>query len=310
MSYTIIYDRRFIRTTRGIIPVILSGSNNCTEYVNNREVLERDWDVYNRRLLELPEGAFMGEIHSMFDGCESEVFKWHARWVEGKNVISWFQNGINSAMTIEEYVKNNPGQGLTCRLSIWSRGDTYEHSEELTKYYVYTTHDLEEWLDAAYARRDELTDKDVYVVIGFVGRLPLKSKPVMKYAGTVAVKIRNQYVKDFEKDKSISFSPNPADAIIFSNIEDAREKIGYHWKNMRFVKAATAFTNKPYVIIVSGGLRNGAYVQKRTKNTLHFSCNADSAMHFVSEKNALRYIDELKKHYSEKKIGTFAVTNA
>ena len=31
MSYTIIYGRQFVKTTRGIIPMLLIGSNNCTE---------------------------------------------------------------------------------------------------------------------------------------------------------------------------------------------------------------------------------------------------------------------------------------
>lgn len=43
MSYSIIYGRQFVKTTKGIIPMILSGSNNCTEFIQGREVLERNW---------------------------------------------------------------------------------------------------------------------------------------------------------------------------------------------------------------------------------------------------------------------------
>ena len=32
MSYEIVYNRAFIKTTRGIIPLLLTGSNNCYEY--------------------------------------------------------------------------------------------------------------------------------------------------------------------------------------------------------------------------------------------------------------------------------------
>lgn len=42
MSYSIIYGRQFVKTTKGIIPMILSGSNNCTEFIQGREVLERN----------------------------------------------------------------------------------------------------------------------------------------------------------------------------------------------------------------------------------------------------------------------------
>ncbi len=42
------HDRQFIRTTRGIIPMILSGSNNCTEFIwdargRTHERRERRW---------------------------------------------------------------------------------------------------------------------------------------------------------------------------------------------------------------------------------------------------------------------------
>ena len=33
MSYEIVYDRSFVRTARGIIPMILHGSNNVTEMI-------------------------------------------------------------------------------------------------------------------------------------------------------------------------------------------------------------------------------------------------------------------------------------
>ena len=50
MGYTIIDSRTFIKTTRGIIPLALGGSNNCTEVIydknsKRREVRERHWFI-------------------------------------------------------------------------------------------------------------------------------------------------------------------------------------------------------------------------------------------------------------------------
>ena len=63
MGYTIVYARTFIKTTKGIIPLVLHGSNNCTEFVNGREVRERSWDIYHDKLCELPEDKFMETVH-------------------------------------------------------------------------------------------------------------------------------------------------------------------------------------------------------------------------------------------------------
>ena len=37
MSYTIMYGKQFLKTSRGIIPLALHGDNNVTEYVRGRE---------------------------------------------------------------------------------------------------------------------------------------------------------------------------------------------------------------------------------------------------------------------------------
>lgn len=38
MGYTIIDSRTFIKTTRGIIPLALGGSNNCTEVIYDKKL--------------------------------------------------------------------------------------------------------------------------------------------------------------------------------------------------------------------------------------------------------------------------------
>ena len=47
MSYTIMYGKQFLKTSRGIIPLALHGDNNVTEYVRGWEVRERHWSVYS-----------------------------------------------------------------------------------------------------------------------------------------------------------------------------------------------------------------------------------------------------------------------
>lgn len=65
MSIEIVYDRRFIRTNRGIIPLLLAGSSNCFEEKIDRcgrpyEVAERRWTYFfSRDTLEMPEEQHM-----------------------------------------------------------------------------------------------------------------------------------------------------------------------------------------------------------------------------------------------------------
>ena len=47
MSYEIIYDKQFIKVSKDkFVPMILAGSNNCTEFTNGRERRERSWFPY------------------------------------------------------------------------------------------------------------------------------------------------------------------------------------------------------------------------------------------------------------------------
>lgn len=49
MSYEIIYDKQFIRTAKGFIPMVLAGSNNCYDANgnSNRMRRSRDWQMWN-----------------------------------------------------------------------------------------------------------------------------------------------------------------------------------------------------------------------------------------------------------------------
>ena len=65
MSYTIMYGKQFLKTSRGIIPLALHGDNNVTEYVRGREVRERHWSVYANDKIEFTPDEYLAySIHS------------------------------------------------------------------------------------------------------------------------------------------------------------------------------------------------------------------------------------------------------
>lgn len=308
MGYTIVYDRRFIRTTRGIIPVCLAGSNNCTEFINGREVLERSWfPFYSSDLIELPEDNLLQKVEKLTSAYpEGEAFKWHGDWVLNKNLSKWFKRGINDALTIEEYIANNPYQSLMCELSIWSRGETYEHKTALCSPYIKTTKDLESWLDEAYIQKSKLVDKEVFVMVSFNGREPLKSQS-KKIEGPVVVKYRNKYLSEYVPGKTYTYSPKVKEAIIFSSPEEAKDLMENNCGEFKFVSAKTALKTKPFVIQMEGGTWPGFYVRKRSSRHLYYAHTIDGAMHFDSEKKAEQYIEKLRGPFPEHRVGKYCI---
>ena len=99
MSHEIIYQRAFIRTTRGIIPTVLAGSNNDYE-VNidalgrNRQRRLRHWShIYSQDLIELPEEKLLEKIASTPSTPDYTLFLFRNAWITGEQELSWFSAG-------------------------------------------------------------------------------------------------------------------------------------------------------------------------------------------------------------------------
>lgn len=174
MSYTIMYDRQFLKTSRGIIPLALYGDNNVTERVNGHERRERHWGVYANGKTEFTSDEYMSLIQSWCGSEFQEHFVFRGKWVDDNGIITWAKNGIKNALAIEEIRKIIPIQSITCYLSIWEKD--YLHRTEEWRY-CDTTKLLEQWLDTAYARKEELSadpSLDVFICLSYLRQEPLK----------------------------------------------------------------------------------------------------------------------------------------
>jgi len=109
MSYSIYYERAFIRAGDKFVPLANSGSNNCWEYYRGRDVPEKTWNVMNWQR----EGQFLfsemeiKEIARMYDTYNQEsgmIFKSRNRCFASGELERWIINGMKSAYTVEEYV--------------------------------------------------------------------------------------------------------------------------------------------------------------------------------------------------------------
>jgi len=125
MSYSIIYDRAFIKVDdKRTIPFLLMGSNNCYDLNNKRA---RDWenasfhsngiigdneaiiksiDDYRASLIERYDGVERSDVYDdkHFGYFTSLAFYGKGTWKTTFSAYrSYFANGIKTARTIEEY---------------------------------------------------------------------------------------------------------------------------------------------------------------------------------------------------------------
>lgn len=308
MSYEIMYDRRFIRTSRGIIPMILSGSNNCTEQIwspNGRtyERRERHWWAWIPRSLSVmdhPADNYLTTIHKCCEGIDPgrELFMWNGNWLTYKQWPRWFKNGCQSAATIEEYLANNRSQSFCGYISVYTGADKLRREQELMEY-IHTTAELESWLDRANKQekliRKKLNDAcDVYICLSFSGKEPLKMGP-RSVEGEVVAKRGDTFLKDCEKDRFMFFTRDPAEAKVFPSVEAAIEAIGHEWKHsVRFVKAKKQLRPMNFALKVQHGNLCGYYIRRKTKGILFPANSYEDAKRFFSREAAITFAKETR----------------
>lgn len=101
MGHTIIDCRTFIKTTRGIIPLVLGGSNNCYDIVRGkdfklRELRERYWSVL-LDLVELPEEEILAKFENLIPDNSIECWVYNGKWLNGAQAQKWFARGVKDA---------------------------------------------------------------------------------------------------------------------------------------------------------------------------------------------------------------------
>ena len=312
MSYTIMYDRQFLKTSRGIIPLALYGDNNVTERVNGRERRDRHWGVYANGKTEFTPEEYMSLIQSWCGSEFQEHFVSHGKWVDDKGILAWAKNGIKNALSIEEIRKIVPVQSVTCYISVW--GKDYSHRNEEWRR-CDTTAQLEQWLDTAYARKEELCadpSLDVFICLSYLNREPLKIAARREPEGEVIVRKGSRYLSEVT-DKGYTFSPDIADALVFKNTAEARNCAAhtgqYFLHKSRFICASNKFAVKSYRIkAVLPEFPQGVYIRQLTARSLRFCHESEYALKFSSVYQAQKYIEKLGNKFQ--KVISYTVVQA
>ena len=170
MSYSIVYNKQFLKIDGKIIPLVLYGSNNCYESLpNGRQRRERQWySLYfngENEQITATEAEIMKKIESCCDGGEyQEHFMQNGKWVDDKGLIRFFQKGIKNAKTIEELKKDCFFRGMQGYFSVWKGMDNTIESV----INIYSSDDLRNFLNAAQDRLAKRTDKEeIYICLHY-----------------------------------------------------------------------------------------------------------------------------------------------
>ena len=302
MSYEIIDGRQFIKTTRGVLPLILGGSNNCTMYYGGREIRERSWFLMcGQNWLECSERDLLGKAEDMFGGADlsrEEGTKYGGKWLNGADFLTFIERGMKYAKTIEEVRELCPNQSLSCHVSYYVE-DGESWASDLREN-ICETDKLEAWIDAARELEKSLymdnNIKYVGINISFQGIAPLNIERAVqrnRAAGPVIAKMKSRYVTDATKN-SISYSVRIEDAMVFPCVDEAMDQLPRAFGPYRFVSAGAKDMAKAKntVLIVKSGFRTGYYIKSLSRSRLYFASRKQDAKRFSTEKAAMKWAEE------------------
>lgn len=326
MSYTIVYDRRFLKCGELYIPMALFGDNNVTEYDyrSKREVRVRRWDtfIYSDDMLLASADKIM-EIVNQFHPKGShtgESFVFHGKWMDDAAAYRWFENGIKDAMSIEDIAWQTNQNTLVGEIRVYQEGFSYDSVLSSMQEYLHSTKEITEWVENAKKRKAELfankQAKSVYICLGFIGTDSLRvsvirnrTEPYVAQSRQISMgrAVKLSYVEKFDSSRT-TYTEDIDKAYVFKDIEDAYAAIPRWVRD--YIKLvplskAKAVQEKPkgeYVLTaVLYGRR--VYIQKRTRRSTFYTIDLEAGTkRFPSEKEALRWFkDKLegKSHFSD-----------
>lgn len=291
MSYTIIYDRQFLRVPQGIVPLVLSGSNNCFETtLRGRERRERNWNLFFNTPV-FTEADLMERTEACCDKSYQQHFMRNGRWVDDAGFRRFMRQGIQTAKSLEEILSMSPAQSFLCSLHIWPKDIDSDPSIELRQF-IFTTEELVKWISAARERTAKCGKMEsAYYHMAFAEREPLRLSRELVHDDPVIARVGNRYFVSAD-DKTIVCSRDPDCARIFSSMTDAQAELPpYFLAKARLVKAATL--RGRFCLRIDNGVHAGEYVLKLTRSRLHMTSSAATARRFPTAKAAAQYAERL-----------------
>lgn len=314
MSYTIEYNRQFIKTKNGYIPCWLHGDNNVTEGWGKNERRCRNWGVF-MNWIDVTEEYMLEHIKELYNSYDQH-WKKGSTWVTNEGLLRWVKNGCKSAGTIEEIIAVNPYlRNVDCHIVFY---DSEDKRQEILKSTITSSKGLEEWLNKvkAFKNSPEYQGcKGFYPVVDFFIE-DLKHPVSNKYLDGIedsdefVLKNKNGYLVNINGSSS-NWAKDIRNATVFkySEIKELKEKYagtlsGSWLAEAKLVKAAKK-NQKKFVIKFVSGTFSGQYIGNKGKGKINLSYYPSSARQFTSHKAAEKAINDMA--YVVQKYGNLEI---
>lgn len=255
MSYSIEYNRVFLKSAHGYTPVVLMGENNVWE--GNRR--PRSWGCWCNMLGATSEELYAKAASMM--GGSNEHWRKNGRFLSDKDLDNWIYSGIAKAVSLESVLAVNRLRAVSCMVYIYPKG-SYAGKRDL-EFYCSTTEELDEWIEQvrecqknpnySYSPVISFSTEDIHLP-------PMIKGPVLLKRG------RTQYVQklDYANDghvRGVSYTSDVRNAMVFESCEKIPNLIFFG--KTRAVKAD--IKNKPnnVVLEITSGVHAGRFIGKR-----------------------------------------------
>lgn len=302
MSYTIEYNRQFIKTKNGYIPCWLSGDNNVTEGWGKNERRVRSWSVF-MNWLDVSEEYMLEHIKELNNSYDQH-WKKGSTWVTNEGLLRWVKNGCKSAGTIEEILAVNPYlRSVDCHVVFYDKEDK---RQVILNSNISTNRGLEEWLNKVKNFKNSpefVGNKGFYPVVDFY-KEDLRHPTINK--NMESIQDSDEFVIKYKTDYLVKITDNGSDwtrdvrnATIFkySEYKELKEKYlgthtGSYLVQAKLIKAEKK-TQKMYVIKFIEGTFKGQYIGNRKNGKINLSYYPQHAKQYTSRKSAENAITNL-----------------
>lgn len=296
MSYTIEYDKQFLRSERGITPCWNAGDNNVTQYIRGREIRSREWCIFHN-LFGTTEEALLASIQPSLGGYNEHWMK-NGKWVTDEMLIRWIKNGCKNAASIEDVLSANHIRSVRAYAYVYER-ETLNHELHCDRY-ISTTEELDAWIDEVRSYKDTTEGKYIYPVIELcfpydklVHPAPKSEKTpesvvikAPRYGYLVEVTERgSSWNKDIKHAKVCAYAE--AESILASN----------YMHGAKMVNAEPLLKNPYNAVIKNSGKEE--YVQQISSKRIWFTARPESAKHYPNLKAAQQALERLAKKWSK-----------
>lgn len=292
MSYTIIYDLQFVRTSRGVTPIVLGGPSNVTTGYGKHEHRVRSWDIWSSDMLDVSDKELIGSIERKVEGyaADYQLYKRGGKWITPEKLIKTFRRGCNNAASIEDIHQADSTGFMACSVKHY-KDESLSTAVHLAQD-VKTTAEFESWIDAARLKFAELKEQglDPWFSIRFYSG----EKPLRKAAATSGPVIVKKGTKRYvckAAESSVSLTANPEQAMVFENYAAAKNAIHpMFFQEMRVVSAKVLDNQKKLTVALVS--KDGFYIAGLTARRLRYTRNYGDAKKFTSSESALAWFEQ------------------